>query len=1400
MKINFIQNLLTKNFTIAAIACKKGVEMGIGFFGEKKRQGLFKEKTLLQFGAGKADNPGTGYNQYLAIIPEDNIFNHDAQQPAASSAFIPLTNNTNTAAFMKTLLRKSKFVSPFIASLFFASTIFGQTITFSNPANNTLPANTWKAPAGITSVTIEVWGGGGKGGSRTTVGEAGGGGGGGYSKKVVPVTAGNIYTVNVGGGSTTTAAGGESWFFNNTTVLARGGNSVLDNTVTGGSGASVGIGDVGFVFSGGSGRIANLASTNAGGGGSSAGTNANGVTATSTTGATAPTGGGNGGNGAAGNNTDGSPGIAPGGGGGGADKQGSVTFNGGNGANGQVKITWACSNTLTSAPGTEAQSVCKNTPITNVVFTIAGATGATVSGLPAGVTGSYNTTTGQFTISGSPSVTGSFDYIITPTGSCTSSIITGLIYIFQPTVSLSNLTPVSGCVGYNIPLTLSASVNEAQTPFGYQWKLNGVDIPSANGSTYVIPMPITTAGTSAYSVVLTDGCGTSVTSLSKIYTINADPVSQTINPLPASGSSICIGGSVSATFSGGSGGSGTISENYLISINGAAATAYTPGALITATSAGTILITTQRKASSTGSTGCTDGAVNSVTWTVVADPTWATNTVTPITICAGGQVTFSATVSGGSGGTLTWIRSTTPGGIGATVTSPNTEATAGTFYYRPRYNPAVSGCNLVDGTETTITVNQPVTPSVSISQTAGSNPTCTGSSVTFTGTATNTGGGTVNYTFKEGATVLQAASTSNTFTTSALSAGAHIITCDISITGGICLTATTATAATGASITVNQTVTPSVSIAQTTGTDPTCAGSSVTFTATATNTGGGTVNYTFKEGATVLQASSISNTFTTSALSGGVHTITCDISITGGICLTATTATAATGASITVNTAPVITGQPTSQTVTYGAAASFAVSSTGTAPLTYQWQANAGAGFSNISLSGIYANTDANDATLEISLPTVSMSGYKYRCIVTGICAPVATSDGNATLIVNKKTASVTPVPATKVYGSIDPTFTGNLTGFLIADNVTVSYSRSAGETVSGSPYQISAILSPSDVLANYSITYNTANLAITTLAVTVTAEAKTKTYGSLDPALTFVSNPAAGSLLANGDAITYSGSLARLAGENVGSYAINQGSVANSNYAITYTGANLTITTLAVTVTAEAKTKTYGSLDPALTFVSNPAVGSLLANGDAINYSGSLARLAGENVGSYAINQGNLANSNYNITYTGGTFTITQLPVTVTANAGQTKVYGAANPASYTYTSVPAVGAVLANLDVVGFTGSQVRAGGENVGPYAISQGNLANSNYNITYTGGTFTITAAPEMASVSVSPANQQSSDKVSYSSTLIGGAPLVIGGPQAAVSATFKVGTQVIGTAPFIVSGLNLVASLDDRTIA
>src|SRR5258707_15734860 len=92
-----------------------------------------------------------------------------------------------------------------------------------------------------------------------------------------------------------------------------------------------------------------------------------------------------------------------------------------------------------------------------------------------------------------------------------------------------------------------------------------------------------------------------------------------------------------------------------------------------------------------------------------------------------------------------------------------------------------------------------------------------------------------------------------------------------------------------------------------------------------------------------------------------------------------------------------------------------------------------------------------------------------------GVLTNYTITYNTAAFTINPKLASVNPDAASKEYGSADPAFTGTLTGFLAADGVSASYSRTAGETVLGSPYTISAVLSPAGVLVNYTITYKTA-------------------------------------------------------------------------------------------------------------------------------------------------------------------------------------------------------------------------------------------------------------------------------------------------------------------------------------
>jgi hypothetical protein len=84
--------------------------------------------------------------------------------------------------------------------------------------------------------------------------------------------------------------------------------------------------------------------------------------------------------------------------------------------------------------------------------------------------------------------------------------------------------------------------------------------------------------------------------------------------------------------------------------------------------------------------------------------------------------------------------------------------------------------------------------------------------------------------------------------------------------------------------------------------------------------------------------------------------------------------------------------------------------------------------------------------------------------------------------------------------------------------------------------------------------------------------------------------------------------------------------------------------------------------------------------------------------------------------------FNITPKPITVTADLGQSKVYGDADPV-FAYTPSPAL------VGGDSFTGALARVAGENVGAYAMTQNTLsAGANYTITFVANNFSITAKP------------------------------------------------------------------------
>jgi hypothetical protein len=329
------------------------------------------------------------------------------------------------------------------------------------------------------------------------------------------------------------------------------------------------------------------------------------------------------------------------------------------------------------------------------------------------------------------------------------------------------------------------------------------------------------------------------------------------------------------------------------------------------------------------------------------------------------------------------------------------------------------------------------------------------------------------------------------------------------------------------------------------------------------------------------------------------------------------------------------------------------------------------------------------------------------------------------------KTASVTPSATSKTYGNSDPIFTGTLSGFLTGDNVTASYSRTPGENVDGSPYVISGTLSPSGVLGNYIITYNTANFTITTRPITVSADPKSKTYGNSDPVLTY--QVTSGSLV-SGDA--FSGSLTRVSGENVGSYAINRGTLALSgNYNLTYNGANLVINK-ATPAFSNLRSPTINFGTASVDLGGNLKLGSLIPTGNlritvAGETHGTTAPITPDASGdfSHSILTSNLALGIYPITYSylgdGNFNTISDITKTLTVNNSNAMITllnlsqtydGQPKPVSYSTTPPGLIASITYNSSATAPT----NAGSYDVAASITSAGYSGSSN-------GTLTIAKA-------------------------------------------------------------------------
>lgn len=292
-----------------------------------------------------------------------------------------------------------------------------------------------------------------------------------------------------------------------------------------------------------------------------------------------------------------------------------------------------------------------------------------------------------------------------------------------------------------------------------------------------------------------------------------------------------------------------------------------------------------------------------------------------------------------------------------------------------------------------------------------------------------------------------------------------------------------------------------------------------------------------------------------------------------------------------------------------------------------------------------------------------------------------------------------------KTYGDSEPylTYTTNIEP---VSDFNFELTRQQGETVG--TYAINYLYLFNEF---YNITYTPAIFTITPRNLVLRADNKIKYYGSQDPVLTY---SIVSGILVNNDNLTQiiTGNMLRTAGENLGTYEIDKGTLTiSNNYTFDFIIGTLTVYKQDITVVAHNLSKEYSSLDPILTF--EITKGQLGFND---TFTGSLTRDVGEALGGYHVKQGTLSlNQNYNISFVCGIFTITKANIIVSVPTLE-KVFGNYDPL-FTYS----ISGNFKQGDTL--QGEISRATGENVGDYSYIS-SLSNSNYNITYNMGKFTI----------------------------------------------------------------------------
>ncbi|MBI3141325.1 MAG: immunoglobulin domain-containing protein, partial [Bacteroidetes bacterium] len=595
-----------------------------------------------------------------------------------------------------------------------------------------------------------------------------------------------------------------------------------------------------------------------------------------------------------------------------------------------------------------------------------------------------------------------YDYRCVVSGACIPSDFSASASLAVHTVPTFTVNPSSTnyCTGDDIVFTTTVSGSS----LGYQWQEdNGGGFSNlSNNATYsgvnTTSLTISSAGAGLdgydYRLVATNtGCG-STNSSSATISNSASP-SVTISPSDAT---VCVNGDPTFSITA----SGASLTYQWQEDNGAGFTNLANGGVYSTVTTAMLTITDATAAMNgydyrcvVSSGTCPSATSASANLTVNSPPSISTNPANTAA-CIGDNITFSV-VATGTGLTYQWqedqgsgFSNLANGGSYSNVTTADLDISGITAGFDGfMYRVLISGTCTPTATSSSATLS--TISNVSISAQPSAVTTCVDGDPTFTVAAS---GGTISYQWQEddgsgyanlanGGIYSGVTTFTLTLTDVTASMDDYTYRCRVSSTCGSDVTSNDAQ--------LDVDIAPVVTANPSDATK--CASDAASFTVTAAI--GTNLTYQWQEddgsGFSNLSnggiySGALTATLSLSSVSAGMNGYDYRCVVTNTGCGSATSASA----NLAVNSPPAITTQPTDITVCEGSNTGFSVTATG-AGLTYQWQENKGSGFSAISNGGVYGG--ATSANLTFTGVTSSMTGYVYRCVVTGTCNPSVTSD-----------------------------------------------------------------------------------------------------------------------------------------------------------------------------------------------------------------------------------------------------------------------------------------------------------------------------------------------------------------------------------------------------------------------